>query len=121
MPCSHPNRELLLVEDEFFVALDLQDMAEEAGFSVDGPYATVSEALTVAADRHVCCAILDVRLLDGEVGPLADMLYANDVPIVFHSGHVDNAELEKRYPEATICMKPSSPTRMKQILLELAS
>ncbi len=102
---------VLLVEDELFIALDLQQTIEEAGFAVEGPWTSVTEA-QAAIDRsgnRLTAALLDVRLADGTVFPAADRLDAQGVPIVFHSGHADDEELRRRYPTALICQKPSTP------------
>ena len=92
-----------------FVALDLQDIVERQGFAVDGPYATVAEAITAIEDRLPLVAILDVQLMDGEVFPAADRLQAAGVPIIFHSGHADSPALKGRYPDAKVCAKPCTP------------
>ncbi len=107
---------VLVVEDEFFVALDIQDMVEELGLQFDGPYATVTEALEVLEDRLPDCAILDVQLKDGEVYPAADRLMARNVPIIFHSGHADATHLTERYPGAAVCGKPCSPGSLRDAI-----
>ncbi|WP_375249587.1 response regulator [Sphingomonas sp.] len=104
-------KSVMLVEDELFVALDVQMTVEEAGLAVAGPYATLEEALR-ALDGEAApfaCAILDVRLRDGEVFPAADRLSAAGIPIIFHSGHADPQGLEARYPGSLVCSKPCSP------------
>ncbi|WP_010545262.1 response regulator [Sphingomonas elodea] len=103
----------MLIEDELFVALDVQDVVEEAGFAVDGPYVSVAEALEAVAARLPGCAILDVRLIDGEVFPAADVLRDAGVPIIFHSGHADAMSLRGRYPHAVVCSKPCSPRALR--------
>ena len=102
---------VLLVEDELFIALDLQATIEDAGFRVEGPCTTLVEAQD-AIERYgagFVCAVLDVRLADGTVFPAADRLDAAGVPIIFHSGHADEAEMRRRYPAAMVCPKPSAP------------
>ncbi len=102
---------VLLVEDELFIALDLQQTIEDAGFQVEGPCTSVDEAQAAIdrAGRMLAVALLDVRLADGTVFPAADRLYAQGVPLIFHSGHADDGELRRRYPSALICQKPSTP------------
>ncbi len=100
---------VLVVEDELFVALDVQDVVEGTGCRVDGPYATIVETLDALAAGLPDCAVLDVRLRDGEVFPAADRLHAAGVPIIFHSGNATDGDLASRYPCAAICAKPSAP------------
>ncbi|MHA6347552.1 hypothetical protein [Roseivivax sp. CAU 1761] len=35
---------ILLVEDELLIGMDLAEMLEEAGHTVDGPHGTISQA-----------------------------------------------------------------------------
>jgi len=112
---------VLIMEDEFIVALDLSDMTEELGFDVEGPFATIAEG--ARALEHFCpdAAILDVQLADGEVFPLADMLVRLGVPIIFHSGHADIASLLARYPEARSASKPCAAELIASYLVQLTS
>jgi DNA-binding NtrC family response regulator len=103
---------VLLVEDEMFVALDIQMTLEDEGWHVSGPFATAREALEFLDDNPVDCAILDVRLADGDVFPVADRLKKNDVPFVFHSGHANPQKLVERYPTSLVCQKPCHPTAL---------
>ncbi|MGR6328555.1 response regulator [Sphingomonas sp. XXL09] len=114
---------VMLVEDELFVALDVQMTIEEAGLSVEGPYTSLAEAeaaLSTLDPHALLCAVLDVRLRDGEVFPAADRLKAAGVPIIFHSGHADQQALERRYPGALVCGKPCSPGTLRSSIQSIA-
>lgn len=110
------TKTIMIVEDEILVALDLQDIVEEAGLEADGPYETVSSTLEALDHALPNCAILDVRLLDSEVFPAADRLRDAGIPLIFHSAHADEAQLRNRYPDAQICAKPSSPSQLRRAL-----
>ena len=91
---------VLVVEDEFIIALDLSETVRDLGFKVEGPFADKENAF-IAIDRHMPdCAILDVKTADGEVYPLADALVDAGVPIIFHSGHIASEDIAERYPDA---------------------
>ena len=109
------NRErptVLVVEDEFIIALDLSETVRDLGFCVEGPFADKENAF-IAIDQHMPdCAILDVKTADGEVYPLADALVEAGVPIIFHSGHIASEDIAERYPEAVACSKPCPPDRL---------
>ncbi|MGT2513196.1 response regulator [Sphingomonas panni] len=114
---------VLLVEDELFIALDVQATIEAAGFVVEGPCMTLVEAQE-AVERHnaaFAAAVLDVRLADGTVFPAADRLHAAGVPLIFHSGHADDADLRQRYPRAMVCPKPSAPETLSEAIRWCAS
>ena len=109
---------VLVVEDEFIIALDLSETVKDLGYALDGPYADKENAF-VAIDRQLPdCAILDVYTGDGEVFPLADALTEAGVPIIFHSGHVEPYQVHERYPEALACTKPCPPDQLICLLNE---
>jgi DNA-binding response OmpR family regulator len=107
----------MIVEDELFVALDLEDIVTDSGCRADGPYGTLADTLAACRRARPDCAILDVSLPDGEVFPAADCLRDAGVPLIFHSGHADEAALVARYPGASICEKPSLPSRLREAIL----
>ena len=107
---DHPR--VLVVEDEFIIALDLSETVRDLGFRVEGPFADKENAF-IAIDHHMPdCAILDVNTADGEVYPLADALTDAGVPIIFHSGRVSPEDIAERYPDALACSKPCPPDRL---------
>ena len=89
---------VLVAEDEPMIAMAVIDELGEAGFFTVGPFATTSQALAYCRKHTPDCAVLDVRLEDGESFPLADLLAQLDVPVVFHSGHAAPRDLTRRYP-----------------------
>lgn len=103
---------VLVAEDEMIIGVDLCDTVEEAGYEVAGPYDTASSAIDALERRRPDLAILDVRLDDGEVYPLADALIAANVPVIFHSGEVSPDEVNGRYPDAHALAKPCPPNEM---------
>ena len=103
---------VLVVEDEFIIALDLAETARDLGFDVQGPFAGKQAAFRYLEDHTPDFAILDVFTNDGEVYPLADALTEAGVPIIFHSGHVPPAEVAKRYPQAQAASKPCPPSEL---------
>lgn len=105
LPTSLQGRTVLLVEDEFLILLDLQFLLENEGASV-ATATSVAEGLQVA-DGTFDAAVLDVRLPDGEVFPVARKLTECHVPIVFHSGHARTAELTKEWPSSLALEKPA--------------
>lgn len=108
---------VLIMEDEFIVALDLSDMAQDLGFAVDGPFATLADGVRAVTACRPDAAILDVQLADSEVFPLADRLIELGVPIIFHSGHADAGALLARYPGAHSAAKPCASNVLAEYLL----
>ena len=98
------------------IALDLQLSIEDEG-GVVALASSVASGLEEVERRRAAgalpdVALLDVRLSDGEVFPVADTLAADGVPIVFHSGHAQSAELAEAYPGAAVLSKPATVDRL---------
>ena len=60
---------LLLVEDEPFIAMDLENLATSAGHQVVGVAECLSTAAGLAAAEHPQAALVDLNLRDGLTGP----------------------------------------------------
>src|SRR3954447_7374345 len=76
---------VLVVEDEFVVATDYQVLLWRLGCEVLGPAASAAEALVLLRHERPDAALLDVRLRDGRVTPVAEALRAAGVPFVLVS------------------------------------
>lgn len=64
---------ILLVEDEFLIAMSLETMMSSLGHDVVGPVSSSGEAKEIAAESEM--AIVDFMLTDGPTGLfLADYL-----------------------------------------------
>lgn len=76
---------VLVVEDEFLIAMDLNEVLAGAGFEVVGPVGSVEEALSRLAVDRPDAAVLDVSLSGERVTPVAHMLLLMQVPFVLAS------------------------------------
>jgi DNA-binding NtrC family response regulator len=81
------QKTVLVVEDEFLVALDLSMVLERGGWHVLGPAATTAEALRLLDDERPVVALLDVALKEGTVTLVAEALRARNVPFVVASAY----------------------------------
>ena len=104
---------VLVVEDDAFIALDLEDVLSEAGFTVTGPVATVREALALLDGEHRP----DVALLDYNLGeetsiPVARRLEALGIPFLFLSGQVSSVVLGSTTSAPTVLSKPFVPNHL---------
>lgn len=78
---------VLVVEDEFLVALDLKGMLEGNGYRVLGPARNVDAALRLLAHEQPDLAVLDVNLNGHPVVPVAKRLRSLGVPLVLASAY----------------------------------
>jgi CheY-like chemotaxis protein len=97
---------ILIVEDEPFIALTLEDMLDELGFVVVGSVSHIAEALNLIAHEQIDGALLDVNLGTQKIDPVADLLAERACPFVFTTGygrsgvpiaHADRAVLQKPF------------------------
>jgi len=100
------RRRVLVAEDEVIIASELAAAIEEAGGEVVGPVASVREGLATLGREAVHAAILDVRLVDGLVSPIAEVLLERGVAVVFHSASPVPREITERYGDVVVCPKP---------------
>ena len=77
---------VLMVEDEVFIAMVLEDLLTDAGYQVHG-VTSLAEGLRVSQVEGFDAAILDVNLGRDQVFPLAEQLREQGVPFVFASGY----------------------------------
>ena len=94
MVTAHP---VLVVEDEFLIALDIVAALEDAGIAVTG----------LAAIERVPLrgALLDAHLAGESAGRIADALAARGLPFAFVSGYGPES-LPPAYRNAPLVRKP---------------
>ncbi|WP_376100713.1 response regulator (plasmid) [Roseomonas sp. CCTCC AB2023176] len=80
-------RRILVVEDEIFIAMELESVLTEAGFGVIGPVPTVASALALLGSQRPDAAVLDVNLRGERVTSVAETLTAMGVPFILASAY----------------------------------
>jgi AmiR/NasT family two-component response regulator len=101
------GRRVLIAEDEPITAMDLAAAVAVADGQLIGPVSTVAEGMRLVAAGLVHGAILDVRLIDGEVTPLAHALLDGGATVVFHSASPIPAAITARHGAMAYCLKPT--------------
>lgn len=82
-----PRKTILIVEDEYLLALNLQTVLEECGWEVIGPAASVRDALALLDHGLPLVAILDVNLGYETVTPVAEFLKDHHVPFALATAY----------------------------------
>jgi two-component system, response regulator PdtaR len=78
---------ILVVEDEFLIAMELESMLEGGGYKVLGPATTVAAALAFLAHHRPDACVLDFNLRGEHVTPVARVLKAEGVPFLLSSAY----------------------------------
>ena len=84
---------ILVVEDEVFIAWEIEERLRRLGCEVVGPVGHLEHALKLARTTALDGALLDVNIKGGVVYPVAEELLARKVPVVFSTGYAST-----RYP-----------------------
>jgi CheY-like chemotaxis protein len=114
------DRRILVVEDEYLIAMSLADALESAGSVVVGPVSSVEKAIQKIESEFIDAAVVDVNLGGVLAYGVADMLIARKIPFVFTSGYEDIA-LRNRYAQVKNCPKPYLFQAMEEALIEAMS
>jgi CheY-like chemotaxis protein len=108
-------KRVLVVEDEYLVAMDVSAWLEAAGAHVVGPASNVNAALEVLECTELDGAILDVNLRGEMAYPIADALAARGIPFVFTTGY-DTRTMPVRFAGVKRCEKPTTPEAISRAL-----
>jgi two-component system, response regulator PdtaR len=103
------GRRCLVLDDEFLIALDIQQTLELAGAAHVTCVATASEALALLrAKPDFDVAVLDVKLSGADRNSLgvAALLSAKGTPFVFLTGMRVDDVYAKQFPQAPVVEKP---------------
>jgi CheY-like chemotaxis protein len=119
-PRSIPNsrisaKRVLVVEDEYLVAMDVSAYLEAAGAHVVGPASSVHAALEALEGAELDGAILDLNLRGEMAYPVADALTARGIPFVFTTGYGART-VPARFADVKRCEKPTTPEAISRAL-----
>jgi CheY-like chemotaxis protein len=78
---------VFLVEDEAMIRMMVVDMLEELGHSVAAEAGSLDKALELARSSEFDVAILDVNLNGEVIVPVAEVIQARGIPIIFSTGY----------------------------------
>ena len=110
------GKRILILEDNFIMALDLSQMIQKLGGTIAGPAARLAEGLALAQAGGLAAAILDVNLDRGETSlSLADELLAAHVPVVFATGYNSTA-LPDRFAGVPRLSKPFNERSVEEAM-----
>lgn len=111
------GRNVLIVEDEYFLAVEVADAVRKAGGTALGPVPDVEGAMAILAQAHVDAAILDIRLGEETSFPVAQALRAKGVPVIFVTAY-DDWFLPSDLDDVPVYRKPTDPENVLRVLFE---
>lgn len=116
VPAPLAGINVLVVEDDYYLASDEKTALEGAGARVIGPCGDAAEAAGLAAAQRIDCAVIDVNLGEGPTFTLAHTLQQRGVPFVFVTGY-DQALIP---PELGPAQRLEKPIRDRDLIAAVA-
>ena len=109
---------ILLVEDEYLIALDAEEILKGLGVKTVETIATFEAAERRAADGRFDLAVLDVNLNGRQSFPIAETIGRRGIPVVFATGYELKDRPASGLDDATCVTKPYTSERLKAALCE---
>ncbi len=114
MPTALDGLKILVVEDEFLVAMELTRMIRNLGGEVLGPVSTLTAATELLQGAELDGAVMDVKLGGDSSLPLAEELVARGVPVVLATGYPSEV-LPESLAATPRLSKPYSRTSFQEV------
>ena len=110
--------DVLIIEDETFIALDLEGLVEGLGHHVLGVARTHSEAVALAKQKRPGIILADIQLADGSSGldAVNEMLRTFEVPVIFITAYPERFLTGERPEPAFLIAKPFQPATVSAVL-----
>ena len=109
----------MIIEDDPFIAMDLEDTFSEIGYDIIGPFADVDSGLASLRQTQPHIALLDYNLGRETSIPLAKALEKKNIPFVFLSGQVGSVILGHDIPCQDVIAKPFVPAQLANLVENL--
>jgi DNA-directed RNA polymerase specialized sigma24 family protein len=110
--------DVLIIEDETFIALDLEGLAESLGHRVVGIARTHAEAVTLAKAKKPGLILADIQLADGSSGldAVNELLHEFEVPVIFITAYPERFLTGQRPEPAFLIAKPFQPATVSAVV-----
>ena len=110
------GRHVLIVEDEFYIAIDMAEALKEHGAHVVGPVASIADAIELIENtKHLDGAVIDLNLRGELAFPVARALTERHVPFVFATGY-DADIIPVEFRNIVRCEKPVDFLKVARVL-----
>lgn len=110
------GKAIMIVEDEYLIALNLVTALGDADAGVMGPFSRVKDALSALdTERKPDAAVLDINVGGQLVFPVAERLLADGVPFIFATGY-DDATVPPAFAHVERFEKPVDVTMLARAL-----
>ncbi len=115
---SLAGKRILVVEDEYLLAMTLEDILAEFGAQIVGPATRIEEAIELAETAQINAALLDVNLNGKRSDAVAEILARRQIPFVFATGYGSSSPGHQHLTGAEVLQKPYQPQQMLSALVK---
>jgi DNA-directed RNA polymerase specialized sigma24 family protein/CheY-like chemotaxis protein len=100
--------DVLIIEDETFIAMDIEALVESLGHRVIGVARTHGEAVALARQKRPGLILADIQLADGSSGldAVNELLGTFEVPVIFITAYPERFLTGQRPEPAFLIAKP---------------
>jgi DNA-directed RNA polymerase specialized sigma24 family protein len=109
--------DVLIIEDETFIAMELESLVESLGHRVLGVARTHSEALALTKTKKPGLILADIQLADNSSGldAVNELLQSFEVPVIFITAYPERFLTGERPEPAFLIAKPFQPSTVSAI------
>jgi DNA-directed RNA polymerase specialized sigma24 family protein len=109
--------DVLIIEDETFIAMDLESLVRNLGHNVIGVARTHSDAVALAKNKKPGLILADIQLADGSSGldAVNELLRVFEVPVVFITAYPERFLTGERPEPAFLISKPFQPAMVSAV------
>lgn len=110
--------DVLIIEDEPFIAADLEGLVQKLGHNVLGIARTHKEAVALAGKHRPGLILADIKLADGSSGldAVNELLQTFQVPVVFITAYPERFLTGERPEPAFLIPKPFQPATVSAVI-----
>ncbi len=109
--------DVLIIEDDTFIAMELETLVESLGHRVLGVARTHAEAIALTKKKKPGLILADIQLADGSSGldAVNDLLKTFQVPVIFITAYPERFLTGERPEPAFLIAKPFQPATVSAI------
>ena len=108
------TKRVLVIEDEAFVGMMIEEFLGDFGYSVVGPIENLQAAILLAATEQIDVAVVDINISGHVATAVADKLIERDIPFLFVSGY--EKMRGTRYASIPLLRKPFEPEDLRDAI-----
>lgn len=112
--------DVLIIEDEPFIAMEIEGLVEGQGHRVIGVARTHRDAIAAAKAKRPGLILADIQLADGSSGldAVNELLKSFEVPVIFITAYPERFLTGERPEPAFLIPKPFHPTYVSAVIAQ---